>query len=145
MRRKREGNGDLGTRRLPWRIGRWGRGQGRRRVQTCVHKWRFRNKPYDVLSPFGFFPSFVSEAMGWATATANKAEVTTATDTITEDKIYSGGAEAEDADEDANYSPPPSSRGGPSTSASSVAAKRAHLALPDGFYLFWDNDRENEN
>ena len=40
--------------------------------------------------------------MGWATATAAEAAVTTVTDTATADIIYYRGAEAEDANSDAD-------------------------------------------
>ena len=44
-------------------------------------------------------PSFVLEAMGWATAAAAEASAATMTTT---DAIYSRGADGQSADEDAN-------------------------------------------
>ena len=67
--------------------------------------------------------------------------MTMVTDTATMDTIYSRGAGAEDVD--VNYYP--SSRGGPSTSASFVAVRGAHLAFPDGFCLCWDNNGEKKH
>ena len=65
----------------------------------------------------------------------------TVMDTARMDTIYSSGAETEDVDE--NYYPSPSSCGFSSTSASSVAVRGAHIALPDGFWIYWDDNREN--
>ena len=49
--------------------------------------------------------------------------------------VHSGGAESEDVDANENYHPSPSSSCVPSTLDSSVAMRRAQLALPDGFCL----------
>ena len=80
--------------------------------------------------------------MGWATTTASKVEVTTATNMGKTDPIYYGGVESEDAD--VNYYPSPSSCGGTLTSASSDVVRGSHLALPYGFCLCWDDGREKE-
>ena len=64
-----------------------GGGDGSYRVQTCVHEWRSRTEPNDVLGPLGLLPSLVLEAMGWATAAAAEALAAT----TTTDAMYSGG------------------------------------------------------
>ena len=74
--------------------------------------------------------------MVWSTETAAETAVITVTDTATMGKIYSRGEEAEDADVDANYYPCHSSHSVLSTLDSSAAMRGAHLALPDGFFLF---------
>ena len=51
------------------------------------------------------------------------------------------GGEAEDEYADANYYLSPSSCGGPLTLASSIVVRGSHHARPDGFCLFWDDNR----